>query len=153
MTCYFLQADYDALLERIEDLREKIKDRYKTVVESAEQSSETWHDNYEHEEGQRQIAMLGQRLESLVAVVNAAEMVTPEVGDQVDIGARVTTEDVESGELRTYAICGFMCLTGAEDAISYTSPIAKSLMGAKVGEIREITTGPTTRSLRIMKIE
>jgi transcription elongation factor GreA len=153
MTYYFLQDDYDDLLARIEDLRGRVKEQYRTCAESAEQSSETWHDNYEHEEGQRQIAMLGQYLQELVEVANTAEIVTPQESDRVEIGRRVTTEDVDSGETRVYTIGSFMCLSGAEKCISYTAPIAEALMEARVGEVREVRVGETIRKVRISNIE
>ncbi|MBU0625391.1 GreA/GreB family elongation factor [Patescibacteria group bacterium] len=153
MPYYFLQPDYDQLWAQVDDLRDRIRQAKEVAAESTEQSSETWHDNYDFEEHQRQIMMLSQYLESLVKILNEAEVVAGIVGDEVGLGSRVTVEDLATGQMFTYFIGSYMCLGDDIGYISYISPIASVLFGAKAGEVKSGLVGSTEKTYRLISID
>jgi hypothetical protein len=59
-------------------------------------------------------------------------------GDQVKFGARVTIVDEESEDEKTYRIVGQYEADMKNGSISVTSPLAKALMGKKVGDSVEV---------------
>ena len=59
-------------------------------------------------------------------------------GDQVKFGARVTIVDEESEEEKTYRIVGAHEADMKAGSISLSSPLAKALIGKKVGDSVEV---------------
>jgi thymidylate kinase/transcription elongation GreA/GreB family factor len=137
----FLQPDLDALDEDIVHCRALIKEAKDMGQEATEQSSESWHDNYNFEESQRQLKMHMNNLGRLSNAREKAEIVTPsEVFETVDVGAHVefkihNTEKTGDAHVGSY-------LVGEQNRIkgfmSYDAPRVAGLMGSKVGETRRI---------------
>ncbi|MFH2062588.1 MAG: hypothetical protein ABIJ46_00330, partial [bacterium] len=99
MPYFFFSEDYDHLGRQVADLKEKIRAAYADAADSAEQSSETWHDNFGFEDGQRQIMMLGHQLEKLAGVMNRAELLEHRpAGKRVEIGSTVRVLDEVTDE-------------------------------------------------------
>ena len=64
-----------------------------------------------------------------------AELVPPPDGETVEIGTRVTFR--HNGKERTLAITGDDEADPAAGMISFSAPLARALLGAEVGELRE----------------
>ena len=155
MPYYFFQEDYDRLVAQVADLRGKIGEAFRDAADSADQSSETWHDNFGFEDGQRQIMMHGRQLEKLVEVMSRAEILPrPEsVSEEVSIGSAVRVEAEDSGETLLYRIGSYAVALNDVGVISYDSPIARLLLGARVGEVRAGLVGSGMRSFRVLGLE
>lgn len=74
-------------------------------------------------------------------------------GDTVKFGATASLLDEESEEKRTYQIVGEMEADVKKGLISITSPIARALIGKRVGEVVEVTTPSGPRSYEILKVD
>lgn len=130
---YFLQEDLDALNAQIAELVQKLRDIGQEMGDAVGQSSETWHDNFGHEEATRQYGMWSERLRQLVEVRDKAQIMTPVSNPHtVVIASRVTFVDA-GGVEKTLQIGSFTVPTTKQD-VSYISPIARLLMGAQVGD-------------------
>jgi transcription elongation factor GreB len=95
----------------------------------------------------RRIAYLG-RMQALLEVVDPRA----QRSDRVRFGATVTVRQSPQGERRV-RIVGVDEAEPGTDAVSWISPLARSLMGARVGDIVScaLPTGPIR--LRILSIE
>jgi len=154
MSYRFLRKDYDALLAKIEELAAALREAGQEKGLWANQSAETWHDNFGYEEEQRREWTLSDRLESFVEMKDAAEIVEARAIDEVDIGCRVTVRDAGSGEQRTFVVGSYQVLDQQhEDEVSYAAPLASPLMGAVVGEEREVTIGDRLIVYRVVSID
>jgi transcription elongation factor GreB len=78
---------------------------------------------------ERDLRYFQSRLESAIPVV-----VADEPTDEVHFGATVRTED-EKGEIDSFTIVGEDEADIAKAKVSWLSPLAKALIGAKVGDI------------------
>jgi hypothetical protein len=67
MACRFLRKDYDALLAKIDELAEALKQAGQEKGLWANQSAETWHDNFGYEQEQQREWALSERLQEFVA--------------------------------------------------------------------------------------
>lgn len=133
---YFLPQDIEPLNNQIAELVKKLHEIGREMGDAVGQSSETWHDNFGHEEATRQYGMWSRRLRELVEVRDNAQTIEPLARPQtVVIGSRVSFVD-EQGVKKTLQIGSFTVPEGKRD-VSYISPIARALMGARVGD--EIT--------------
>jgi transcription elongation GreA/GreB family factor len=154
MACRFLRKDYDALLAKIDELADALKQAGQEKSLWANQSAETWHDNFGYEQEQQREWALSERLQEFVDMKNDAQIVDYRPIDQVDIGATVTIQEVGTGERRTLVVGSYQVLDQQhDDEVSYAAPLAKPLLGATVGEEREVTIGDRTATFRVVAIE
>lgn len=85
--------------------------------------------------GKRRLREIDKRLKFLRDRIEAAQVVDPSQlkGDKVVFGATVTIQD-ENGVEKTYQIVGEDEIETDQNRISWKSPIAKALIGKKVGD-------------------
>ena len=153
MPYYFLPKDYDALIARIEALSHDMEEAGEEKGRMAEQTSETWHDNFGFEDQERAQAKISQRLGDFIAMKNEAEIVNRHLPDEVGIGAFVTIED-EAGQTRRFKVSSYQVLDQQDEAeVSYAAPLARPFLGAKVGDSRDVEIGDETTRYRVTAIE
>jgi transcription elongation GreA/GreB family factor len=152
---YFLKRDFEALNAEIKKIADKIKEIGHEMGKSCQEGAETFHDNFAYEDGERQQYMWSTRLRELIRIRNQAKvLVDPPKGDTVTIGRTVILKDENTGETLIIKIGSYMVLTKEEEnVISYNAPLARMLIGGRVGEIRKSVIAGKTKSLRILKIE
>jgi transcription elongation factor GreA len=74
-------------------------------------------------------------------------------GDSVTLGSSVTFIELPDGEEETYSIVGSAEADPFEGKISNDSPIAKSLIGKKVGDQVTVQTPGGEMNVRIVSIK
>ena len=137
----FLQPDLDALDEDILKCRALIKEAKELGQEAPEQSSESWHDNYNFEESQRQLKMHLNNLGRLSNAREKAEIISPPTEfSSVDVGAQVEfkvlgTEKILDAHVGSYLVGE---INREKGFMSYDAPRVAGLMGGKVGDTRRI---------------
>lgn len=89
--------------------------------------------------GKRRLREIDKRLKFLRDRIENAQVVDPSTlsGDKVVFGATVTIED-EDGEVKKYVIVGEDEIEPGQNKISWKSPMAKALLGRRVGDEIEI---------------
>ncbi len=86
------------------------------------------------QQAQQQLAIVNRDLRYVAARLESALITKPDVAaEQVLFGATVTVED-EEGDSHTYAIVGEDEADIKANKVSWTSPLAKALIGHKVDE-------------------
>lgn len=150
----FLRKDYLALEKNIDALKNNLKTVGFEVGEMSRQSSETWHDNYGFEEADRERKRLAGTLEELKKVYAQAEVVEPSSHtERVSLGSRVTIQNVDTLEEKVVVVGSYMVLEKTDpNEFSYAAPFVAPLMGASVGEVREIEIGGKISKMRIIQI-
>jgi transcription elongation factor GreA len=74
-------------------------------------------------------------------------------GDKVKFGATVTVIDEDTEEEIRYQIVGDFESNASKGKISISSPVARALMGKKVGDAAEVATPGGGRFFEIIKVE
>jgi len=97
---------------------------------------------------------LDQRLQALLARLEAAEVIDPaaQPRDVVRFGATVTVEDDDGGE-RRYRIVGVDEADPKRGLVSWRSPVARALTGKKVGDITTLHTPARDEELTVTAID
>ena len=161
---YFLQEDMDWLETEIERVRGLIHGAKELSRESTEQSSESWHDNYNFEEAQRQLKMYFNILGGLSRAKENSQIVScPTDPTEVTVGTKVRfTQQAMSGTGNSgpsfedeFSIGSYMVSDALRDLdfISYETPIGAALLGAKLGETRMVRIGGTDQVLTVLQIQ
>ena len=73
--------------------------------------------------------------------------------DSVNVGTKVVFQDIENNNKNDYTILGPWDADFANKILSYRSPIAKSLLGKKVGDVVELKLDDDLRKFQIKSIE
>jgi transcription elongation factor GreA len=112
-------------------------------------------ENSEYDSAKEEQAFVEGRITTLenmirnAKIIEEAEMST----DGVTLGRSVTFVELPDGEEETYIIVGSAEADPFEGKISNDSPIAKSLMGKKVGDVVNVQTPGGDMSVRITEIK
>lgn len=111
-------------------------------------------ENADYIYGKRRLREIDRRIRFLTKRLEAAEIVDPvkQPKDRVLFGARVTVED-EEGEVKTYMIVGVDETDAANGQVSWTSPVGKALLQAKVGDSVVLHTPKGEHELTIINIQ
>jgi transcription elongation factor GreB len=151
---YITRGGYARFVERMKAIAEK----YEAVVSTNETAADAgdnsvWHDNFSYEENQRDMHKWAQAYRSLE---NTKEkLVIVEIDpkpDAVKIGCTVVLYDVSKDKAITYSVVGFEDGDPGRNRISYTAPLAKALLGSRVGEICRLEIGREKREYEILEI-
>lgn len=150
---YFLREDLDRLDQEIARINTEVEKSLREMGESCTQSSETWHDNFGYEEGKRQAAMWSQRLADLVAIRQQAVICDRPINpDKVVVGACVKIREIVSQEEKEFVVGSYTSFEAEDGRVSYDAPIAKILMGGKVGEFKQGEIAGTRKTFKIISI-
>lgn len=104
--------------------------------------------------GKKRLREIDKRLMFLRDRIENAQVVDPKqlTGNKVVFGATVTIEE-EEGDKKTYQIVGEDEIEPGKNRISWKSPMAKALLGKKIGDEVEILRPAGPLYAEIMKID
>ena len=111
-------------------------------------------ENAEYHAAREKQSFIEGRIADLESVIPSVEVidVSKLAGDQVRFGARVTIVDEETEDEKTYRIIGAYEADMKTGSISISSPLAKALIGRKVGDSVEVPAPGGARSVEITAV-
>jgi transcription elongation factor GreA len=111
-------------------------------------------ENAEYHAARERQSFIEGRIAELETIIPAVEVidVSKLSGDQVKFGARVTVVDEETEEPKTYRIVGAYEADMKVNSISISSPLAKALIGKKVGDSVEVPAPGGARAYEITAV-
>jgi transcription elongation factor GreA len=111
-------------------------------------------ENAEYHAARERQSFIEGRIAELEAIIPSVEVVDTSrfSGDQVRFGATVTIVDEESEEEKTYRIVGAYEADMKQGSISISSPLARALLGKKVGDSVEVPAPGGARSVEITAV-
>lgn len=136
--CCFLRSDFNALLRRIEEVRATMRALGAEMGRACNQTSETFHDNFAYEDGERRQFMWGEELRKLTHMRDATVIVdAPTDARLVRVGCVVTVFDHDRERTRTFRVGSYLNFDQDPSVVSYPAPLARIVMGAEVGDVCE----------------
>ncbi|WML47436.1 transcription elongation factor GreA [Neobacillus sp. PS3-34] len=148
------QAGKDKLVQELEHLksvkRKEVVERIKIARSFGDLS-----ENSEYDSAKEEQAFVEGRITTLENMVRNAKIIAEGdmASDAVSLGSSVTFVELPNGDEETYTIVGSAEADPFEGKISNDSPIAKSLMGKKVGDEVSVQTPGGEMSVRITSIK
>ena len=97
-------------------------------------------ENADYDAARAEQAQIEGRILELEKIMENAEIIENKKTDTVDLGVTVKICYVDDDEEEEYRIVGSKEADPSNNKISHESPIAKSIIGAKVGEVRAVAT-------------
>jgi transcription elongation GreA/GreB family factor len=149
----FLKKDAKGLEGKLRELSDDLKRVNEDSANWTRQSSETWHDNFGFEEGERQKRALMRRIDEMRAIKSRMIIASAPEGDKVEVGTKVRIMDENRIE-RNFVISSYMVFSKKlVDELSYEAPIGKALMHHSKGDEIEIKTGRGSSIVEITDIK
>ncbi len=109
-------------------------------------------ENAEYDAARSEQAIVEARILELEQMVEKAVIIKDVNKDVVSIGTRVTIEYVDDAEQEEYSIVGSKEADPFLNKISNESPIAKAIMGMKIGDKVSVDSPNGTYDVKIVKI-
>lgn len=111
-------------------------------------------ENAEYHAARERQSFIEGRIGELETIIPSAEVIdiSKMSGDQVRFGAKVTILDEETEKETTYRIVGQHEADMKAGSISLTSPLARALMGKKVGDSVEVPAPGGARAVEITAV-
>ncbi|MBR2588072.1 MAG: transcription elongation factor GreA [Bacilli bacterium] len=100
----------------------------------------------EQSEVENRILTLEKQIEKAIVIKNTGK-------DEVGVGNTVEIEYIEDSEKEKYTIVGIKEADPFENKISNESPIAKAILGAKLGDVRSVLSPNGEYKVKITCIE
>ena len=109
-------------------------------------------ENAEYDAARTEQAIVESRIKELEAMLERAVVITKVDTDVVSIGTKVTLEYVDDEEEEEYSIVGSSEADPFTNKISNESPIAKAIMGLKVGSVVSVDSPNGKYNVKILAI-
>ncbi|MBE6152020.1 MAG: transcription elongation factor GreA [Firmicutes bacterium] len=109
-------------------------------------------ENAEYDAARNEQAIVESRIIELEAMLENAVVIEKTETDCVSIGTKVKIEYVEDNDTEEYSIVGSKEADPFQNKISNESPIAKAIMGLKVGDIAYVSSPNGQYSVKILQI-
>ena len=109
-------------------------------------------ENAEYDAARSEQAVVESRIKELEVMLERAVVITKVDTDVVSIGTKVTLEYVDDDDTEEYSIVGSQEADPFTNKISNESPIAKAIMGLKVGSIVSVDSPNGKYDVKILAI-
>ena len=109
-------------------------------------------ENAEYDAARTEQAIVESRIKDLEVMLERAVVITKVDTDVVSIGTKVTLEYVDDEDTEEYSIVGSQEADPFTNKISNESPIAKAIMGLKVGSVVSVDSPNGKYDVKILAI-
>ena len=138
------------LLGLIDDERPKVVEAVHWAAKNGDRS-----ENGDYLYGKKRLREIDRRIRFLTRRLEMAEVTDPSVhhgGEQVFFGATVTYAD-EQGAERTITIKGIDEADNQAGEVSWISPIARTLLRARVGDVLALPTPAGVQEIEVLSVD
>ena len=109
-------------------------------------------ENAEYDAARNEQAIVESRIKELEVMVEKAEIISAVNTNVVSIGTKVKIEYVDDNEQEEYSIVGSKEADPFDNKISNESPIAKAIIGKKVGNVVSVESPNGKYDVKIIEI-
>lgn len=150
---YLTKFGVAAIRSKIAELEGKREQALAGAGEAARNDTNSYHDNFEYEEGMRQQEMFSQQLRNFWNLLEGA-VVAPEPAnaDRVSLGHYVVVQRQDDRNQEAYVLCGDGEGALFENGCSISSPMGRTLLGMAKGETKTLQLGSRGVEVRVVEI-
>lgn len=148
---YLTQEGLDELKKELDELIQVKRPEVITALKDARAQGDL-SENAEYDAARTEQAIVESRIKELEVMLERAVIITKVDTDVVSIGTKVTLEYVDDEEEEEYSIVGSSEADPFTNKISNESPIAKAIMGLKVGSVVSVESPNGKYDVKILAI-
>lgn len=153
MPVAIMKNTYELLTDKIDAIKADIKVNTEEIQVAA--SFGDLSENAEYEAAKERQTFLFNTLNRFEKYLNCKVVDSKDIkSDEVTFGTTIRIEEVNSGSIKKYNIVGPVEyeLETMNDIVTYTAPLAKQLIGKKVGDVVEVRLPSRVDTFRILEI-
>lgn len=109
-------------------------------------------DESEYDAALKERLKIEERIATIEQMIQNAKIIEKKDGQIVQLGSTVSIQEIPNGDVETYVIVGIEESDPLSGKISYTSPLASQLIGAKIGDIVKVNTLEADMNIKVMNI-
>ena len=148
---YLTEEGLEEIKKELEELKLVKRPEIITALKEARAQGDL-SENAEYDAARNEQAIVEAKIQELEAMVEKAVIIKEVNRDVVSLGTKVTIEYVEDNEQEEYSIVGSKEADPFSNKISNESPIAKAIMGAKVGAVVSVDSPNGKYDVKIVSI-
>lgn len=144
---------YNKLISELKQLKEVERPHVVKEIDTAREHGDL-KENAEYHAAKEKQLLIEARINELSDLLGRARVVDPSTltHDKVSFGSSIKLEDLESGEELSYTIVGGLESNPNLGLISINSPLAKQLLGKKVGDEVQVVLPKGSADYEILDI-
>ena len=150
-TIYLTEEGLEEIKNELEDLKLVKRPAIIQALKDARAQGDL-SENAEYDAARNDQAQVEARIQELEAMIEKAEIIKEVDTTSVSLGTKVTIEYLDDNEQEEYSIVGSKEADPFSNKISNESPIAKAIMGSKVGTIVSVESPNGTYDVKIVSI-
>jgi transcription elongation factor GreA len=145
--------------EGLEELKEELnvlkKDKRPEVVNSIKEAKELGDlsENAEYHAAREEQAVLEGRIKDLEFMISNSTIIEEKSTDKIRIGSTVEIRYIEDEDVDTYKIVGSIEADPFENKVSNESPLAKAILGKKVGMVATVDSPNGKYDIEILEVK
>lgn len=151
-TVYLTQEGLDELKAELDNLINVRRPENIQAIKEARSLGDL-SENAEYDAARNEQAQIEARIKQLEKMLENVSIITEVSKDEVGIGSTVVIKYVDDDEEDEYKIVGSQEADPFESKISNESPIAKALLGHKVGDVVTVESPNGTYDIEIVEIK
>lgn len=150
---YMSEEGYKKLMDELKELETVQRPKISAAIADARDKGDL-SENAEYDAAKEAQGMLEMRINRLKTIISDAKIIDESKlsTDYVQIFNKVELKNVKNGTKMTYTIVSESEANLKEGKISVDTPIAKGLLGKKVGDVAEIQVPQGKITLEVVKI-
>ena len=148
---YLTQDGLDEIKKELDELKLVKRPEVINALKDARAQGDL-SENAEYDAARTEQAIVESRIKELEAMVERAVVITKVDTDVVSLGTKVTLEYIDDEEEEEYSIVGSSEADPFTNKISNESPIAKAIMGLKVGSVVSVESPNGKYDVKILAI-
>ena len=148
---FLTQEGLDELRKELDELIQVRRPEVITALKDARAQGDL-SENAEYDAARTEQAIVEARIKDLEVMLERAVVISKVDTDVVSIGTKVTLEYVDDEDTEEYSIVGSSEADPFTNKISNESPIAKAIMGLKVGSIVSVDSPNGKYEVKILAI-
>ncbi len=148
---YLTQEGLDEIKKELDELKLVKRPEVISALKDARAQGDL-SENAEYDAARTEQAIVESRIKELEVMLERAVVITKVDTNVVSIGTKVTLEYVDDEEKEVYSIVGSKEADPFSNKISNESPIAKAIMGLKVGSVVSVDSPNGKYDVKILAI-
>lgn len=148
---YLTESGLEELEKELAYLKQERRPAVITALKEARSLGDL-SENAEYDAARNEQAIVESRIQELESMIELATIVSEVKTDKVAVGTKVRLRYVEDNDTEVYSIVGSIEADPFNNKISNESPIAKAIMGSKVGKVVTVDSPNGQYNVEIVEI-
>lgn len=150
--CYITKEGLEELKQELEDLTKNQRPDIINAIKEARALGDL-SENAEYHAAKERQGQVESRIKELEYLIENATIIEEGSSKEVRVGSKVEIKYIDDDEVEEYKIVGSTEADPFENKISNESPIAKVIMGKKVGDIVDVESPNGSYKIKITAIK